>query len=79
MAKVNKTATVKKDISPLIKKGDVLILVGKNFILKGHTEPKEIPTEKTVHGIKRNYMTPNYYGKELVAANKSWFKVERVR
>ena len=68
-------AVVKKDISVLIKKGDRLKLIGKNFILEGDSEPFAKRVEITFNGKKEVYWPPNYYPKKQVQQMKDYFKI----
>lgn len=70
-------ARVLKDISPIIKKGDILIKKGKNYILEGHEKPEKIHNHHW-NEEKKDYdrfLTPNFYHKDLVEYDKVWFEI----
>ena len=68
------------DLSPKIKKGDILIKKGKYFILKGEVKgyyptEAEMTDPKTKEIVIEKYNTPNFYSVELVKAMKDAFKI----
>jgi len=71
---------VKMDLSPKIKKGDILIKKGKYFTLKGEIRG-HYPTintytdPKTGEETEQAHTTPNFYTVELVKAMKDAFKI----
>lgn len=71
-----KKVIVLKDISPIIKKGDILVKNNKaQYILKGHKEPESIQNKRfnQEKGKYEIYNTPNWYHKNLVD-NSNYFK-----
>lgn len=77
-----KYAIVKKDISPLIKKGDKLIKHGKYYLLEGWSgKLNDVPTQVTsmVEGKMQtdHYQTPNFYPAEQVENTPQWFEVKK--
>lgn len=63
-----------KDVSPIIKKGDKLILIGDNFIKEGYNKPEIITNHNKFK--RKTYKTPNYYYKELVFLKRDFFEVK---
>lgn len=68
---MTKTAIARNDISPLIKKGSVLVRIGQYGILEGHAERKRIPVE--VNGTI--FTPPNFYPWEEIEKMKAWWKI----
>lgn len=60
-----------RDISPIIKKDDVLLLSGKYFVKEGYDNKKLIRNNHNGRWVE----TPNFYAKELVLAMTDYFKI----
>ena len=61
---------VKKDISPVVKKGDKLILSGDNYVLEGQEAAWVDGKDQDGKNIK----SPNFYHKDLVEDLPNFFK-----
>jgi len=79
-------AIAKKDISPLIKKGTILVKKkvrhpdhGLRFfgIMRGYDECLYIECTHWVMFEERTVKPPNYYTWRLIEANREWFKISK--
>jgi len=70
MGKHNKAIAL-KDISPLIKKGAVIIKRGKYGIIEGYEKREKV--ECMENGIV--YQTPNFYPWEQIKLLKNWWRL----
>lgn len=75
----SKTAIVKKDISPIVRAGDVLVKkTGDNVYVKENERPEMIDSVVWVGWFGMKKMTvssPNFYQKEHVEHLPSYFEI----
>lgn len=70
-------ARVLKDISPIIKEGDILIKRKERYILEGYTKP-EVIHNKQWNEEKNEYdhfKSPNWYTSDMIEYNKIHFEL----
>ena len=66
-----KRAVALKRISPLIKKGTVVVKIGKYGIVDGYPKRENVK----VRYLGRDYYPPNNYPWEQIEKMKDWWKV----
>lgn len=70
-------ARVLKDISPIIKKEDILIKRQGRYILEGYLKPLVIPNKQwnEEKGDYDHFKSPNYYTSDMVEYDKTYFEL----
>lgn len=78
---MGKIAVIKKDISPILRKGDTMTLRGDYYVKTGDRTRRQVPT-KAISQTTGQVVTQrpyNFYHKEMVESKgmSEWFEVRK--